>query len=200
MAAGPSAPAEPRRNRGFDDTHREMIDTAVRMISERGVDALSIAALAREMGINRTTVYYHFDSREALLDAVTSWATEQLAQGMDLAAPQLDRMSGISRFVLANPELIKLWIDGFVSGTDIRASYSRWDELVTGIGKRLAAEFPGEEIDAEVYCTMLLASSIIGPRVYAQSVRRDEPHETIEARFVKEQQRLLRRDHLLRES
>ena len=38
-------------------------------------EAVSIAALSREMGINRTTVYYHFDSREALLEAVTSWAT-----------------------------------------------------------------------------------------------------------------------------
>ena len=67
----------PRRNKGFDETHQELIETAVRMISERGTDALSITALAREMGINRTTVYYHFDSREALLHAVSSWATTQ---------------------------------------------------------------------------------------------------------------------------
>jgi AcrR family transcriptional regulator len=189
--------SSPRRNRGFDETHGEMIETAVRMISERGIDALSIAALAREMGINRTTVYYHFDSREALLDAVTRWATEQLAQGMDLASPQLDRMSGISRFVLDNPELIKLWIEGFVSGRDIRESYSRWDELVAGIGKRLTEEFPDEEIDAEVYCTMLLASAIIGPRVFAQSVRPQESRESVMARFVREHQRVLGRDRLL---
>lgn len=192
MAADPG----PRRNRGFDETHREMIETAVRMIAERGVDALSIAALAREMAINRTTVYYHFETREALLSAVISWATEQLARGMDLAAPRLDRVSGISEFVLANPELIKLWIDAFVSGGDIRAHYSRWDDLVAGIGAKLAAEFPEEAIDAEVYCTMLLASSIIAPRVYAQSVRPGLAPKTVIQRFVREQSRVLRRDRL----
>ena len=66
---------QPRRNRGFDDTHREMIETAVRLISEKGAEALSVAAIAREMGINRTTVYYHFQSREDLLQAVSAWAT-----------------------------------------------------------------------------------------------------------------------------
>ena len=48
----------------------DMIETAVRLISETGPDALSIAALARAMGINRTTVYYHFEHREALIGAV----------------------------------------------------------------------------------------------------------------------------------
>jgi len=191
--------AGPRRNRGFDETHAEMIETAVRMISERGIDALSIAALAREMGINRTTVYYHFASREALLEAVTDWATGQLAQGMDGAAPQIDRIGAISSFVLGNPELIKLWIDGFVSGGDIRASYSRWDDLVTGVGALLAERFPGDDIDAEVYCTMLLTSAIIGPRVFARSVRPGAAPDEVVARFVREHQRLLRRDGLLKD-
>ena len=130
--------SEPRRNKGFDETHRELIATAVRLISERGAEALSIAALAREMGINRTTVYYHFDSREALIEAVKAHATEELAKGMDEHVPVPERTSGITRFVLENPELIKLWIDDFVSGRDIRDVYPRWDELVSGIAQRFA--------------------------------------------------------------
>jgi len=115
---------------------------------------------------------------------------------MDLAAPRLDRISGISEFVLANPELIKLWIDAFVSGGDIRTHYSRWDDLVAGIGARLAAEFPDEAIDAEVYCTMLLASAFVAPRIYAQSVRPGLAAEAVIQRFVREQERVLRRDRL----
>lgn len=187
---------QPRRNRGFDDTHREMIETAVRLISEKGAEALSVAAIAREMGINRTTVYYHFQSREDLLQAVSAWATEQLATGMDPSASRPERTAHISRFVLDNPELIKIWIEGFVSGTDIRASYSRWDELVEGTQKRLDEEFPGEGLDAEVYCVMLLASAIIGPRVYANSIRPGTAKEDTIARFVREHQRVLKRDGL----
>ncbi len=186
----------PRRNKGFDETHREMIATAVRLMSERGADALSIAELAREMGINRTTVYYHFDSRDALIEAVKAHATAELAKGMDLDTSVPERTSHIARFVLENPDLIKLWIDDFVSGDDIRQVYPRWDELVSGIARRFAEQQPGVEIDAEVYCAILLAGTIIGPRIYANSVRPGTKVETIVARFLGEEQRTLARDGL----
>lgn len=189
----------PRRNKGFDETHQEMIETAVRLISERGTEALSITALAREMGINRTTVYYHFESREALLHAVASWATAQLARGMDYNLSQPERIGHISRFAVENPELIKLWIEDFVSGADIRNSYSCWDALVEGTQRRLAQENPGEGIDAEIYCVMLLAASIIGPRVYRNAINPKATNEEIVARFVREHQRVLTRDGLLGE-
>ncbi|MCW1428876.1 TetR/AcrR family transcriptional regulator [Novosphingobium sp. JCM 18896] len=184
----------PRRNKGFDETHQDLIETAVRLISERGVDALSIAALAREMGINRTTVYYHFENREALLHAVSSWATAQLGRGTDVNLSQPERIGLISRFAIENPELTKLWIDDFVSGKDIRDSYSGWNALVEGTARRLAEENPGEEIDAEVYCVMLIAASVIGPRVYRNSVNAAASTEEIVAKFVREHQRALARD------
>lgn len=193
----PVSRSEPRRNKGFEETHRELIETAVRLISEKGADALSIAALARAMGINRTTVYYHFDSREALLSAVSSWATEELARGMDVNASRPERAGHISRFVLENPELIRLWINGFVDGDDIRDSYSPWDELVTGMTQSFRDM--GEDIDAEIYCVMLLSSAIIGPRVYKTGIRQDEDNDSIIARFVKEHQRVLRRDGLIKD-
>ena len=194
MDASTSRP-EPRRNKGFEETHRELIETAVRLISEKGADALSIAALARAMGINRTTVYYHFESREALLHAVTAWATEELAKGMDVNASQPERAGHISRFVLENPQLIRLWINDFVDGGDIRDSYSPWDELVAGMTKSFREL--GQDIDAEIYSVMMLSAAIIGPRVYNNSIRRGEKTEDIVARFVKEHQRVLTRDGLI---
>lgn len=187
-----------RRNRSFGETHQAMIETAVRLIAESGAEALTIAALARAMSLNRTTVYYHFDSREALLDAVKVWSSEQLANAFLPFAPQEQRIGYISRFVLENPELIKLWIEQFVSVGDIRASYPQWDALVTGTSAILAAAAPGETVDGEVYCVMLLAGAIIGPRVFKNSVRPEVSIESIVERFIGEQLRMLRRDGLLR--
>ncbi len=184
----------PRRNKGFDETHREMIETAVRLISEKGAEALSIAALARAMGINRTTVYYHFEHREALIGAVKSWATGELARGMDIGDSTRERIGHISHFVLENPELIKLWIEDFVSGKDIRDSYTRWDEFVSSMAATFAAK--GQDIDVEVYCVMLLSASIIGPRVFANSVAPGASVEAIAERFLQEEQRTLKRDGL----
>jgi len=186
----------PRRNKGFDATHRAIIDTAVRLISEKGSEALSMASIAREMGINRTTLYYHYASREELLDAAKAWASDELAKGMDETLPTPERASRITAFVLDNPELIKLWIDDFISGGDIRQSYTKWDELVSGIAEHFARERPGEAIDAEVYCVMMLTSAIIGPRVYARSVDPSSTPAQVAERFTREQARILARDGL----
>ena len=194
----PSAsPAAQRRNKAFDETHGELVEAAVRLLSETGVEGLSISALARAAKVNRTTVYYHFESREALVAAVKSWSSDQIVRAFRPDLPQQERIDYITRFVIDNPELIKLWIEDFVSAGDIRDRYPFWDALVDGIRARFAAAFPGEEIDAEIYCVILLTSAIIGPRVFRNSVRPDATADSIVERFRKEQQRMLRHDALL---
>jgi hypothetical protein len=116
---------------------------------------------------------------------------------MDHNLSRPERIAHISRFVLENPELIKLWIEDFVSGPDIRDSYSCWDALVQGTQQRLAEENPGEDVDAEIYCVMLLAASIIAPRVYRNSINPDATNEEVIAKFVREHQRALGRDGLM---
>ena len=172
-----------------------MIATAVRLLSEKGPDALSLSEIAREMGINRTTVYYHFHSREDLLAAVKTWSSEQLARALEPFATPAERIDYITRFVLDNPELIRLWIDDFVSGGDIRSSYPRWDELVDGIRVSLA----DRGVDAEVYCVMLLASAYIAPHVFKTAVHPKADLETIVRRFRAETLRALKRDGMVEE-
>lgn len=193
----PQGPAR-RRHKCFDDTHREIIATTVRLISERGVGAVSISAVARAMGINRATVYYHFASLDALMDAVKAWSSGQLAKPFTNDAPQQERVDYITRFVLENPDLIKLWIEDLISVGDIRTRYAHWDALVEGIRTHDVATDPGDAIDAEVFCVILLTSAIIGPRVFRNSVCPGADTETVVARFRKEQLRLLRHTTLLR--
>lgn len=187
-------PAGSKRNRAYAATHQALIEAAVRLISEKGIDALSIAGLARAVGMDRTTVYYHFASREALLEAAIAWSSDQLARGFETDIEQRARIDFITRFALDNPSLIKLWIEQFVSAGDIRERYPKWDELVAGIASSL-----GPEVDAEVYCTFLLTGAIVGPRVFQMSVRPDLDEDAIVERFRTEQQRMLQRDALLHE-
>lgn len=184
--------ADRRRNRGFDETHQALIETAVRLISEKGVEALSISALAREVGLNRTTIYYHFPSREAMLAAVKDWSSAQIDRGMDSGAPRQERMEAITAFVLENPELVKLWIDDFLAPGDIRERYPRWNELVSGMARSFAEL--GMDVDAEVYSVMMLTSAIIGPRVLKNSVMRDVDEAEIRRKVIAEQRRVLIRD------
>lgn len=174
-----------------------MIETAVRLISEKGVEALSMAVVARAMGINRTTVYYHFENREALISAVKAWSAEQLSKAFEAESSQRERIDYITRFVLENPALIKLWIEELLSVGDIRARYPHWDALVEGIKERFVAADPDDVVDAEVYCVMLLTSAIIGPRVFKNSVRPSDDIDTVVERFRGEWQRMLKSGALL---
>ncbi len=185
-----------RRNRNYEDTHRVLLEKAVELISELGADAVSVSALARATRINRSTVYYHFDSREALIAAVRKWSSEELAKGINLDASRRAGIEHISSFVLNNPEIIKLWIDDYIATGDIRERYPQWDSLVAHIAQAFRMA-PDQECDAEVYCVLMLTSAFIGPRVFKNSVRPHESVERIIERFAKEQQRMLRREGVL---
>lgn len=186
-----------RRNRNFEDTHRLLIEKAVELISELGADAVSVSALARATRINRSTVYYHFDSREALITAVRKWSSEQLAKGVSPDASDRAGIDHISSFVLRNPEIIKLWIDDYIAAGDIRQRYPQWDNLVTHITQAFAESAPDEECDAEVYCALMLTSAFIAPRVFKNSVRPQESLERIVERFEHEQRRMMQREGVL---
>ncbi len=187
----------PRRHKGFQETHQLLIDVAVRLISERGVDALSLSALARAAEVNRTTVYYHFADRDALVAAVKHWSSEQIVQAFRHDLPRVQRMEHVTRFVLANPELMGLWIEDFISPGDIRTSYSHWDALVAGIREHFTHIAPDDEVDAEIYCVQLLTSAFIGPRVFRNRVNGKASDAEVVRRFRQEQQRVLRRDGLV---
>lgn len=171
-----------------------MIETAVRLISQHGVGSLSITAVARAMGIDRTTVYYHFKDRDALIAEVKAWASRELikAFSFDVSpdAPVEERIDYTTRYVLENPELVKLWIDDFIAIGDIRNSFPLWDAMIQGFAPK-ARENPDNPIDAEVYFINLLTSAIIGPRVFKNSVCPDADTETVIRRFRIERLRML---------
>lgn len=183
--------ASRERNNGFLQTHRQMIEAATRMIAEKGVDALSLAALARELNVNRTTLYYHFKNRDQLITEVKQWASQQLTVGLDFELSQQQRIEYITRFVLANSELIKLWIDDLLSGADIRQCYPAWDEFVARTRDSWSSPDGTPTLDAEVFCLNLLVSAFIAPGVFSKSVAPEAGIDTIVARFAAEHSRNL---------
>ena len=184
---------EPRqRNRNFEHTHQILIRKAVAMISESGADAVTISALAQATRINRSTVYYHFESREALIAEVCRWSSAELAKGINPDASYHASTDHVPSFVLHNPEIIRLWIDEYLAAGDIRERYPEWDSLVAQVGQ-VFADTPDQECDAEVYCALMLTSTLIAPHVFKNSVRPQESLDRIVDRFAKEQQRLMQR-------
>ncbi|GGC15069.1 TetR family transcriptional regulator [Novosphingobium endophyticum] len=180
-----------RRNKAFDETHAELIDIAVRLISQKGMNALSLTEVAREAGVNRTTVYYHFDSREALIDAVREWSSRQITTAFASVNSSVERIRYLARFVLEKPEVIAMWTEDFLAPGDIAERYPAWAGLVEGIGARLRGKPETAGIDPDVYGTLLLTWAMIGPRVYCNSVCPDLPIDEAVERITRSQLRML---------
>lgn len=51
-------------------TEEMWLDAAYRALTEQGVDAVKVMPLAKELGQSRTSFYWHFKDRDALLDAL----------------------------------------------------------------------------------------------------------------------------------
>lgn len=76
---------------------------ALEVIAEQGVSAVAIEPLARRMGITKGSFYWHFNSRESLLDqALESWEqhdARNLATSMNAIEDPRERLIGFVRGV-----------------------------------------------------------------------------------------------------
>jgi len=80
-----SAQAEPRRRADAERSVARILDAAVDALA--GDPEASMAEIARRAQVVRATVYVHFPTREALLEAVTHRAVAEVAAVIEAAEP-----------------------------------------------------------------------------------------------------------------
>jgi AcrR family transcriptional regulator len=74
-----------RRSRQRAATSQEIKDVARRLLVEQGTAALSLRAIAREMGVTAPALYRYFDGHEALVDALAADFYNELCDQMEAA-------------------------------------------------------------------------------------------------------------------
>ena len=157
--------AAPRhRNRNYENTHRFLIERAAELIAKSGADGVSLCALARVTGINRSTVYYHFETREALMTEAQQWSSKQTAASDNAEVSRWQSIDEVAKLFQSDPEVISSWIDNYMVGGAIRQRYPQWDRLVAQIGAAFAELDSHEPCDPEVYSMLFLAGSNVARR------------------------------------
>jgi AcrR family transcriptional regulator len=77
------APADKTRRRPRGSLNAsEIVDAAFRIVVAEGLDALSMPALARELGAGVTSIYWYFRSKDDLLAALGDRVTEEVFGGL----------------------------------------------------------------------------------------------------------------------
>lgn len=73
-----------------DERKNEILDVAERLFGTKGFDGTSTTDILNEVGIARGTLYYHFKSKEDILDAMTQRMTGVLVAKASGIAAQKD--------------------------------------------------------------------------------------------------------------
>ena len=91
MTVTTSPDAGTRRSRQRAATSQEIKDVARRLLVEQGSAALSLRAIAREMGVTAPALYRYFDGHEALVDALAADFYNELCDQMEAAEAVVTR-------------------------------------------------------------------------------------------------------------
>src|SRR3954447_16527726 len=65
----------------IQDRRRRIIQETVKMINEGGLGKLSLSEVSRRAGVARRTIYYGFETRDALIMSAMDEQSDRLEQG-----------------------------------------------------------------------------------------------------------------------
>jgi TetR/AcrR family tetracycline transcriptional repressor len=93
-------------------SREDLVDAAMRIIEQDGIERLSMRKLAAELGVAITSIYWHVGNREALLDALVEREIADVGSirpsGETPAARLVSVARALRRKLLARPHVIGL--------------------------------------------------------------------------------------------
>jgi AcrR family transcriptional regulator len=144
-----TAPAPSRRDRVRAATTREILQTARRLLVDQGPDAVSLRAIAREMGMTAPALYRYYDSHETLVKYVIADIFTELtadlrgaidaagaASGGDLTQKVIAAAWEFRRWSLSHPKEFSLLFGTPLPGVNIER-----DEITAECGGQFGNTF-----------------------------------------------------------
>jgi AcrR family transcriptional regulator len=133
---------------------RQIVETAIRTIATRGYSQASLAEIARQAGISKGVISYHFEGKDELVDEILSRLlrepAEFIKQRVDASERAMDRLRA---YVTANFEFMKTHRDNYVALVDL------WESRASGSGNRFSAEAYGP---SRTYLSRILEAGRLG--------------------------------------
>jgi AcrR family transcriptional regulator len=149
--------ADAARNRA------KVLSAARRLVARRGVDQVTMHAVARAAGVGKGTVFHRFGNRAGLIRALLDDAEKELQDALlrgppplGPGAPAADRLDAfvgaLADFTLAHAELLVAADSGLPGGRYATGAYAAWHQHVAVLAVQLRPE-----ADAAVLAHLVLA-------------------------------------------
>lgn len=188
MTRSKPIPLEGRR-RDFQDNRRRILAAARDVVAERGPEALTVSDVAHRAGINRTTAYQHFRTRDALVEAVVADLANEVTAMLVERLPIGERIDRIAHFFLDHPEVPRLVLHQMLSQNPI--PQRAWDRYVGEIRRLVASDRGQDGIDSEMLGYILMSAGLLWPLRARMGFDTDEAARRATDRLTREVKRLL---------
>ena len=100
-----TSPIVARRGRpGYD--RDSMLEVVVAAFNERGYDATSLGVIADRLGLSKSAIYHHFDSKEQMLEVALGKALDALEAVFDAPEATSGPVVGRIRYVVRGAVLV----------------------------------------------------------------------------------------------
>jgi len=181
----------PRRERRSDflDTRRRIVAAARRQMGERGPESLTVSAVAHAAGLNRTTAYQHFRTRDELVRAVSEELIAEVASYLETQRPIVEHIDAIAAYFLEHPELARLAIHWLLSDSPLpRAGKELFlhetRKIVEGGGAR-------SDADPEMLGHLMMGVAVLWPLHARIEFEDDAARRVATTRLARELKRVL---------
>jgi AcrR family transcriptional regulator len=185
----PGQPAPPRARRSdFQRTRARIVAAARRLMGERGPETLTVSGVAHAAGINRTTAYQHFRTRDELVHAVTDELIREVGAFLATQRPMIEHIDEIIDYFLERPELARLAIHWLLDEVRIPREGM---ELFLNETRQAVADSGRHDADPEMLGHLLTSVAVLWPLSARIEFEDPDARRAATARLTRELKRLL---------
>jgi len=180
-------PARPQRA-DAQASREALLEAARALVADRGPEALTVVAVARRAGLNRSTAYQHFRSRDELVSAVSAAFTDELRERVRIPRDFGAQVDFFVDLFEEKPEIARAWVfrllqDGSTPGLG-------WGDSVEAMRRLAASPKSQDGIDAEMLAVISLSAALVWPLLARQRSASDTVRKADTRRFARELKRL----------
>ncbi len=166
-----------------------LLAAAKELVAEDGLDALTVVAVAKRAGLNRSTAYQHFPQREELVDAVGRQFARELRQMFSQPRELGAQVDFFAQHFREHPDIARIWLFHLLRNDDV-VSKPGWEEYVAAIERLAESPRSQDGIDAEMLCVIAMTSALVWSLMVQQRTSGEAEARAETNRFARELKRL----------
>jgi AcrR family transcriptional regulator len=169
-------------------SRKALVAAARELFAERGPDGLTIVEVAKRAGLNRSTAYQHFRSREDLSQAVAEEFATELGEMLKEPRELADQIDFFVHYFEEHPDIARLWMFRLLA--DESRPRRGWESYLDSLEQIATSPRSLPGIDSEMLGIIALTSSLAWSVMAGQRGGNSEASANETNRFAGELKRL----------